>query len=73
MSIVKGYAFKCDEPSNWKLCSDEKWRTEVVKAAPRANFLGLRSIDGVRCSVWDARGVILAQVATIAKPPRTCG
>lgn len=68
--IVKGYAYRCESPDNWRACSDEHWRTEVVKSMPKAHFVGYRTIDGVRCTVWDYQRMVYAQSATYAKAPK---
>lgn len=72
MAIVSGYAYTFQgKPADWRASSDEDWEIEAHSAAPRAKFLGLRTIDGVTCTVWQkSPAVILAQTATTAKPPK---
>lgn len=51
--MKSGYAYKLSgDPKTWRTALDDAWETEMVSTVRGAKFLGFRTIDGVRCTVW---------------------
>jgi len=74
--MKSGYAYcYSGTPDSWRASKDDDWEVIMQSRAGRAQFLGMRSIDGTRCTVWlvARKGVgpkVYAQSAAHTPPPR---
>jgi hypothetical protein len=74
--MKSGYAYKLNGPvAGWRTAKDDDWEVEQVTRVRGASFVGFRTIDGARCTVWliTRKGVgacAYAQTAAHTPAPR---